>query len=446
MRIGAVTLATLAALSAAAFGRVEYSGTATLERGGALALQPRAVRCAPDNGGLTLPGGFCASVFADSLGSTRHLTVAPNGDVFVAVRGARRGADPAGVTGVVALRDADGDGRAETRERFGPIGHTGIGLFEGHLYQELRGGTIVRWRLPAGSLRPSSDTPDTVLAGLPPDGHDARNFAFGHDGAMYVNVGSRTNACEPGSRTPETPGVDPCVELETRAGIWRYDARRAGQRFAARDRFATGIRNAVALAVDPDGRVWAAQHGRDQLHAHWGNRHPLFTEAYSADNPAEVLLQVNRGDDFGWPYCYESRALGRLVTAPEYGGNGTDASRCGARKRPVATFPGHWAPNALHFYTGRAFPARYREGAFVAFHGSWNRPAGNHGGYNVAFVPLRNGRAAGEFEVFADGFAGPDRSPQGARYRPTGLAQGPDGSLYVSDDKVGRIWKIVHNR
>ncbi|MFL5583002.1 MAG: PQQ-dependent sugar dehydrogenase [Gemmatimonadaceae bacterium] len=443
MRTGAITLAALALV---ACGRDERAGRTTSERGGAVAVERSAPpRCAPDNGGITLPRGFCASVFADSVGSPRHLVVAPNGDVFVALQGARRGDSAA--AGVLALRDADGDGRAEVRERFGPIGMTGIGLFDGHLYQELRGGTIVRWPLAAGSLRPSSDRPDTVVTGFPGDGHSSRNFAIGRDGSLYVNVGSRTNACEPQRRQPETPSVDPCTELETRAGIWRYDARRTGQRFSPAERFATGIRNAVGLAINPaDGRLWSTQHGRDQLAAFWGKRFPLFTEAYSAENPAELLLQVNRGDDFGWPYCYESRPLGRLVTAPEYGGDGTSSSRCAGKKRPVATFPGHWAPNALAFYTGQAFPAHYRGGAFIAFHGSWNRPEGNHGGYNVVFVPLRDGRAAGEFEVFADGFAGAEKSPGGARYRPTGLAQGPDGSLYVSDDKGGRIWKIVYGR
>lgn len=406
---------------------------------------PRAApRCAPDNGGLSLPPGFCASVFADSVGSPRHLTVRANGDVYVALQAPRGGQAPAG--GVLALRDVNNDGRADVRERFGPVGNTGIALFGRWLYQEIPGGTILRWRLAPGGLRPTSDVPDTVLTGMPTGGHAARNFAIAGDGSMYVNIGSRSNSCQQQDRGNESPGADPCVELETRAGVWRYDARRTGQRFSPAERFATGIRNAVALTLAPGGRLWVAQHGRDQLSANWGAKVPRFTEAYSADNPAEVLLQVNRGDDFGWPYCYESREAGRLVTAPEYGGNGTDASRCGARKRPVATFPGHWAPNAVLIYTGRAFPAKYRNGAFIAFHGSWNRPANDHGGYNVTFVPLRRGRSAGAYEVFADGFAGPEKSPQGARHRPTGLAQGPDGSLYVSDDKGGRIWKIFRSR
>jgi glucose/arabinose dehydrogenase len=155
------------------------------------------------------------------------------------------------------------------------------------------------------------------------------------------------------------------------------------------------------------------------------------------------LLQVNRGDDFGWPYCYYSVEEKHLVLAPEYGGDGKKVERCAQKKEPVATFPGHWAPNALLFYTGSAFPAKYKSGAFIAFHGSWNRTGEPQAGFNVVFQPLSGEKSAGAYEVFASGFS-PNSGGSTGNHRPTGLAMGTDGSLYVSDDAGGRIYKIVY--
>ena len=114
--------------------------------------------------------------------------------------------------------------------------------------------------------------------------------------------------------------------------------------------------------------------------------------------------------------------------------------------QPIFAFPGHWAPNALLFYTGDQFPARYKNGAFIAFHGSWNRAPEKQKGYKVVFVPFLKGKPSGAYEVFADGFMGADEiaSPGEAKYRPCGLAQGPDGSLYISDSVKGNIWKIKY--
>jgi glucose/arabinose dehydrogenase len=130
------------------------------------------------------------------------------------------------------------------------------------------------------------------------------------------------------------------------------------------------------------------------------------------------------------------------VLAPEYGGDGQQAGRCTGKKDPVYAFPGHWAPNDMLFYTGTQFPARYRDGVFVVFHGSWNRAPLPQQGFNVVFLPMRDGRAAGDFEVFADGFTGGNNAQ--AAHRPTGIAQGPDGSIYVTDDVAGRIWRILY--
>jgi glucose/arabinose dehydrogenase len=342
----------------------------------------------------------------------------------------------------VALRDTDGDGRADSTAYFGERGGTGVAVAPGWLYVD-QGPELVRYPLPAGSLRPNG-APQTVVTGLPMGGHSAHNFVLDGRGGLFVNVGSRTNSCQQNDRGTGSPGVDPCTELDTRAGVWRFAADRPGQTFAPAARYATGIRNAMGLAVEPrSGQLYTTQHGRDQLLQNWGTR---FTAAQSAELPAEEFMQVNQGDDFGWPYCYYDHqpSAQRLVLAPEYGGDGRAVGRCASKKAPVAAFPGHWAPMASLFYTGSAFPARYRDGVFISFHGSWNRAPLPQAGYRVVFQPLQGGRASGRYETFADGFAGETATPSAARHRPAGLAQAPDGSVYVTDDARGRVWKIVY--
>jgi glucose/arabinose dehydrogenase len=391
-----------------------------------------AVNAAPcdADAGISLPGGFCATVFVDGIGAPRHVAVAPNGDVFVALMRASSGGG-----GVLALRDTNADGRADVREGFGKVGGTGIGLADGYLYHDQQA-EIVRYPLRPGTLTPSGPA-ETIVAGLPTRGHGARNFVL--DGAnLFVNFGSRSNACQQRDRGNESPGIDPCVELEERAGIWRFDARRSGQTPATGERWATGIRNAVGMARQPEGgRLWATQHGRDQLMQNWPK---LYNAEQSAEKPAEQLMPVSRGDDFGWPYCYFDGAQRKLVLAPEYGGDGQKVGRCTEKKVPAAYYPAHWAPNGLAFYSGRQFPARYRGGAFIAFHGSWNRAPLPQEGFRVVFQPFARGEPSGDFESFATGAAG---GGAGLR-RPTGLAEGPDGALYVTDDASGRMWKVVY--
>jgi glucose/arabinose dehydrogenase len=381
------------------------------------------------NAGITLPAGFCATVFVDGIGAPRHVAVAPNGDVFVALMRASSGGG-----GVLALRDTNADGRADVRESFGKAGGTGIGLADGYLYHD-QGTEIVRYPLRRGTLTPSGP-PETIVADLPDKGHAARNFVL--DGAnLFVNFGSRTNACQQRDRGNESPGIDPCRELEERAGIWRFDARRAGQTPATGERWATGIRNAVGMARQPQGGgLWATQHGRDQLMQNWPK---LYNAEQGAEKPAEQLMPVSRGDDFGWPYCYFDGQQRKLVLAPEYGGDGQRVGRCGEKKGPAAYYPGHWAPNGLVFYSGQQFPARYRGGAFIAFHGSWNRAPLPQEGFRVVFQPFADGKPSGDFESFATGAAG-DRGLK----RPTGVAEGPDGALYLTDDAGGRMWKVVY--
>jgi mono/diheme cytochrome c family protein len=171
----------------------------------------------------------------------------------------------------------------------------------------------------------------------------------------------------------------------------------------------------------------------------------LYTTRQGAEEPAEELVQLRQGADFGWPECYYDYDQKKLVLAPEYGGDGgKTVGVCAEKQAPVAAFPGHWAPNDMLIYQGNQFPSGYKDGAFIAFHGSWNRAPLPQGGYNVVFQPLADGKASGPFVVFADGFAGPTKEPGAAVHRPTGLAVGPDGSLYIADDKGGRIWRVTY--
>jgi glucose/arabinose dehydrogenase len=410
---------------------------------GFLLAQGAAARCDPENAGLRLPKGFCAVVYADTLRGARHMVVAPNGDLIVSVQG--RG----GSTGVWILRDENGDGKADRQVHFASgFSSSEVALFDGNIYTETTS-EILRFPFPNDTLAPAGK-PDTVAEDLPKGGaHQVKTFAIDRAGNLFVNFGTATNSCQAKDRQKEVPGKRPCDEVEIRGGIWKFDARKMHQKPSAENHFARGIRNAVGIAINPmDGKLWTTQHGRDGLGGEpEGSGQWPQSVHYNAENPAEELLQVNQGDDFGWPYCYYSVDEHHLVLAPEYGGDGKKVGECAQKKEPVAVFPAHWAPNGLMFYTGSLFPAKYKSGAFIAFHGSWNRAPEPPAGYNVVFQPLSGPKAGGAFEVFADGFA-PNLTalrPQG-NHRPTGLAQGPDGSLFVADDAGGRIYRIVYER
>jgi glucose/arabinose dehydrogenase len=376
--------------------------------------------CPSDDAGLKLPDGFCAVVVGRDLGPVRHLVVAANGDVFANV--ARRG--------IVALRDTSGDGTADVVRRFGE-GGTGIALANGWLYGATDA-TVYRYRWSPGQLEPRGEA-ETLVRGLPTGGHEAKSIAVGAGDALYVNIGSLTNSCQVKDRGSRSPGRDPCRELESRAGIWRFSASRTGQKPADGRRYATGLRNALGLAVRPgSGELWGAVHGRDQLAQNWG-----FDERTSAENPGEELVRVSEGNDFGWPYCYYDVERKTKVLAPEYGGDGTSVGRCARAEAPVAVYPGHWAPMALAFARGGALGSGYADGVFIAFHGSWNRAPLPQAGYRVVWQPLAGDRPAGPFATFATGSAGE------TSLRPSGVAIGPDGSLYIAADASGTIWRVV---
>lgn len=383
--------------------------------------QPAPPPCAPDNAGLALAPGLCASALATDAGPVRHLVAAPNGDVYAAVEG--------GSGGVLVLRDADGDGTAEIREKFGEGGGTGIALGDGWLYFA-RADRVLRWKWTVGQLRPEGEA-QVVVSGLPTGGHGAKTIALKGD-QLFVNVGSRSNSCQQADRTERSMGVDPCPELPQRAGIWVFSASRTDQKPADGRRWATGLRNATAIAVHPGtGMLWAGTHGRDQLAAHWG-----FSNEYSAENPGEEVGPVPEGADYGWPYCYYDTGKRQKILAPEYGGNGETVGRCAQAASPALAFPGHWAPMAIAFPRSAALGAEFAEGAFVAFHGSWNRAPLPQQGYRVVFAPFRDGQATGTYTTVLSGAAGE------TSVRPSGLAIGPDGSLYVAADRNGTIWRV----
>jgi glucose/arabinose dehydrogenase len=439
----AAVLALVASYAASSFSPANYSQ--------ALAAAPRA-GCPNVDSDLQLPPGFCATIFADGIGHARHM-VAAGGVLYVNTwSGEYYGNDTPHAGGfLVALQDNAGAGKADVQERFGETvqsgghGGTGIGLYHDSLYAESND-RIVRYALPTGSPASSivpQDAPVTVVKELPPSGdHPMHPFTIDAAGLLYVDVASATNSCQLKNRTLQSPGNDPCTELETRAGIWRYDANKSDQHFSSAERFATGIRNAEGFAIDSSGRMFVTQHGRDQLHSNWP---ALSKPEQEATQPAEEVLLLKQGGDYGWPECYYDGVQRKLVLAPEYGGDGgKKVGVCAQKTAPVAAFPAHWAPNGMVYYGAQQFPKRYQGGVFIAFHGSWNRAPYPQGGYNVVYQPLAGEHAGGSCEIFADGFAGAVKSPDRAEHRPSGLAVGPDGALYISDDVRGRIYKVVY--
>ena len=413
------------------------TAVAGMRAGGAVGRAAALPACDPDNAGLKLPEGFCALLAADGLGPARHLVVAANGDVYVAIQQNRSDA-----TGVYALRDTKGDGKFDRKELFGNAGGTGIALHDGYLYLATPT-SVLRWKMTPGQLTPSGER-ETVVSELPQRGqHADKGIAFDGKGGLYVNVGAPSNACQQPDRRPKVPGQDPCPLLETFGGIWRFSDNKVGQTFADGTRYATGLRQMPAITWHA-GALYIVMNNRDSIDQFWPEH---FKAEDNETRPAEPMYRVDEpGDNFGWPYCFYDYPLGKLLLNPEYGGDGKEVGRCSQFKNPIVAFPAHWAPVDVMFYDGTQFPAKYRGGAFIAFHGSWNRSPAPQDGYNVTFQPFASNKPSGKFEVFASGFAGKDplMQPNQAVARADGVAQAPDGSLYISDSQKGKIWHVLY--
>lgn len=401
----------------------------------AWAQRPAAPACDADNGGITLPAGFCAFIAADGLGVARHMAVAANGELYVALQGDGQ------TGGVVALRDTNGDGRFEMKETLATASVTGIGIRNGYLY--VAGLNVVeRYKLTPGQLKPTGAA-EVVVKDLPGTReHGDKGLTFDGKGSLYVNVGAPSNACQTRNRQAKSPGQDPCPQLEKNGGIWKFDENKLGQSQADGSKFATGLRQMLAITWHDDA-VYAAMNNRDSLDTLWPGQ---FTAQDNAERPAEGLYRAVAGSNLGWPYCFFDYGQKKLLLNPEYGGDGKTVGRCSQFTPPLAAFPAHWAPVDVMFYTGNQFPAKYRNGAMIVFHGSWNRAPQPQEGYNVTFQPIAGGKASGSYEVFASGFPGktPLMNPADAAYRPDGIAMAPDGSIYISDSEKGRVWRVLY--
>lgn len=401
---------------------------------------PKADNITPDadNGGIQLAKGFGAVVVAEETGKARHIKVLPNGTIYIKNSNAKND------KGITVLKDTNGDGKADVVEAFGAYGGTGIDIHNGYLYASSNS-EVFRYKLDANGDVIDKTKPETVITGLPDlRQHEAKPFTFDESGHIYVTIGAPSNVCQEKDRQKGSPGMTPCPLLEKNGGIWQFNADKLNQKQEDGVRFATGIRNAVALDYDPASKnLYALQHGRDMLYQHYPE---IYSAEKGAELPAEEFFQIKKNDDFGWPYSYYDPEKKQKLLCPEYGGDGKKLYT--KAKKPIMAFPGHWAPNDLLFYHGNQFPAKYKNGAFICFHGSWNRAPLNQAGYFVAFVPFKNGLPSGPYEVFAEGFAGgPEiKSPGDAKARPMGLAEGPDGSLYITDSVKGKVWRVIYNK
>jgi glucose/arabinose dehydrogenase/mono/diheme cytochrome c family protein len=389
----------------------------------------------PAAGGLKLPAGFSSVVVAENLGRTRHLVVTPQADIYV------RLARPVKGKGTLLLHETAG--KADVVYGFGDATGTGIVLRDGYLYTASNT-EVFRYKLDAKNRVAENAVPERIVTGLVAGNeHETKSLAMDAAGNLFVTVGAPSNSCQEQDRQRGSMGIKGCPLLATAGGVWMFKADKKDQTYADGFRYATGLRNVVGLDWNAQAnKLFVMQHGRDQLNTIAPD---YYNVKDNAELPAECMFALSQGDDAGWPYIYYDPMQKKKMVAPEYGGDGKrDTS---AFLDPAAAYPAHMAPNGLVFYTGTQFPERYRNGAFIAFHGSWNRSPEPQAGYFVVFQPFKNGMPSGDCEVFADNFSGsPEKTASGrADHRPCGLAIGPDGSLYVSDDSKGSIFKITYN-
>ena len=394
---------------------------------------------------MTLPDGFRATLFADGLPTPRHIAVTPEGRVYVTLRSGQAKFQPTDEAGGIAgFEDSDGDGVADITRTFGrDSADTGLALSDDYLYYSTMTGI---YAFPLGDQVLPAGPEEPVVTEMPQSGsgHRTKAITFDDEGHLYTQVGAPSNSCQVEPGVPGSPGMTPCTLLDEHGGVFRFLGDSRNQLHAEYGiRYSGGHRNIVALEWNGSaGALYALMHGRDGLNNLWPEH---FSAEADIEIPAEEFHRLDQGSDLGWPYTYWDPLRGERMVSPEYGGDGTTATDSTDYAEPLIAFPGHWAPNDLVFYDHDAFPARYRYGAFIAFHGAVSPRRPDRGGYAVAFVPMNSaGDVTGDWELFADDFELP-AAAGGTAGRPTGLAVGPDGALYVVDDAGGRIWKIAYD-
>ena len=409
--------------------QVTYAGDTTI-------LRQKRLLHKMDNAGLKIPAGFSASAIADSVGKARHIVVTKKGAMYIKLMKLVNG------KGILYVKDTDGNGKIDDIKSFGNYIGTGITIKDGYLYASSND-EVFRYKLDENEEVISPEAPERIIKGLINGRqHNTKSIVLDDKGNIYVNIGSPSNSCQEIDRGAGSKGKDPCHILDSAGGIWQFRADKLNQTYKDGVRYATGLRNVMGLDWNYQiNELFVIQHGRDQL-----DMFPeYFNAKQNADIPAEEMFMIKKGANCGWPYCYFDVQQNKKVLAPEYGGDGKKEGGEDAQD-PVVAFPGHMGPNGLLFYTGNMFPEKYKNGAFIAFHGSWNRAPEPQKGFFVVFQPFKDGKPSGDWEIFADGFSGKTTiaSPSEAQHRPCGLAQGPDGSLYVSDDVKGTIYKITY--
>jgi glucose/arabinose dehydrogenase len=345
---------------------------------------------------LQLPDGFHISVFADNIDSARMLLFTPDGELLVSESGEGK---------VVALLDPKHTGKATRTVTVlsGLNEPHGLAFYQGKLYVA-ENDKVSRYDWDKANLRATNPV---KLADLPTGGgHSTRSILF-HDGKMYISAGSSCNVC---------------IEKDPRrAAVSEYNPDGSGQKI-----FAKGLRNAVGIALNPKtDTVWVTVNGRDWL---------------GDDLPPETIYDLGKnGGDAGWPYCYGNRIPDANFTKP--GDN-----RCASVLEPKVEMQAHSAPLGLAFYQGTQFPGEYQNNIFVAFHGSWNRTVPT--GYKVVRVKLDDkGEPVGGAQDFITGWLAPDETRHGRWMgRPVGIVFGDDGTMYLSDDAAGVVYRITYGK
>ncbi|MDB4927780.1 MAG: Lsorbosone dehydrogenase [Myxococcaceae bacterium] len=430
-RLGRALAVLLTACSGARSQRgVERPHTGRPEAGRSRSAIPS---CRGDSvGDVWAPRGFCVTRYADGLDRPRHLVVAPDGGVFVATR-----------AGVIALWDADQDGVASEEERAtltpGEIGMQGIALSPDGAFLYYAGDPgVLRIPFRAG-LRRSPGAPQVVIHGLPATiSHPYKALTFDREGRLYVAVGSSDNL---------TPGEG--------ARIVRFAIPAAlpegGMAYGAGEAFATGLRNAEALTWDREGRLWAFVNGRDYL------RPPGTPESFYLDHPGDWIfrLAAEPGRFYGFPHCWvlgpvawgERRDPASQWADPEAAAGHDDAwCQDATHVQPAAgALPAHVAPLGAVTYTGTLFPSEYQGNLIVTSHGSWNRHEHQIG--RALWRVVVSGDRVTEAAPFVAERAGDGNRLEGSwSVRPVGVAQGPEGALYVTSDERGEILRVGYGR